>query len=312
MSARIKRIKSIYLDWNIFQDIMQNRKSSRLIENINAAKIKNYSIPYSHAHISDLLRCSNPDYVKGDLSKLEVITGNLCIGPHKDGSGFCIDRIPPHLIYDTMKRDRVNKDETRKSLFKFQPYTIDRNKLSKDNILIPYLDQFKNTMCPDLMEKFIDNFLQECPTDHTMQKKFRDSLIEVIRINQPAIEEIKELELYKYLLSRSEEIEHNFISIFNSYLSIKGKSIDSISEEDRLRLSYTLLDFFPAFKEKIERKNNMNNIITDSLHIYIASKCTYLISGDTKMIEKAKLIYKCFDIDTKIYHVDYFINNIEF
>lgn len=54
----MNRLKSIYLDWNIFQDLIQNRKESRLEENLNAGKIKGYSIPYSHAHISDLLRCS--------------------------------------------------------------------------------------------------------------------------------------------------------------------------------------------------------------------------------------------------------------
>lgn len=312
MNGRTDVIKSIYLDWNVFQDIMQNRKSTRLAENLEAAKAKHYSIPYSHAHISDLLRCSNSDYVKSDIDELGVITGTVCIAPHRNGSGFCTDRVPPHLIYEAMKESQVDDQEVREITFEFQPYLVDTKKISKENIMIPYLEQFGNMMSPELMKKFIDHFLQNCLTDHKLQKKFRESFSEIIKLNEPAVEKMKELAIYRHLFSSAKEIEDNFISIFQSFLGIDGRSIESISEEYKIRLAYITLDFFPVFKEKIERNNNMNNIITDSLHVYIASKCKYFISGDAKMIGKAKLIYRAFGVRTKIYHVDYFIENIEF
>ena len=312
MSKKTNNIKSIYLDWNIFQDIMQNRKSPRLAENLTAAKRKGYLTPYSHIHIEDLLRCSNSDYVKSDLGKLAVITGTSCIGPHKDGSGFCIDKIPPELIFAAMKSDPTKSANTDEIKFQFPPYKVEIEKLSAENVLIPFLQKSNEFMSSELMENFIDHLLENALSDHKLQRDFRNSFIEIVKLNQPALEEIREWPIYEYLLSSAEEIETNFISIFQSFLSIDGRSIDTISEEDKFTIAYGILDFFPAFKEKIERKNNLNNMFSDALHVYVASKCSYYICGDKKSVKKAKVIYRAFQVKTKVYYVEDFINNVEF
>lgn len=312
MSKKTNNIKSIYLDWNIFQDIMQNRKSPRLAENLTAAKRKVYLTPYSHIHIEDLLRCSNSDYVKSDLGKLAVITGTSCIGPHKDGSGFCIDKIPPELIFAAMKSDPTKSANTDEIKFQFPPYKVEIEKLSAENVLIPFLQKSNGFMSSELMENFIDHLLENALSDHKLQRDFRNSFIEIVKLNQPALEEIREWPIYEYLLSSAEEIETNFISIFQSFLSIDGRSIDTISEEDKFTIAYGILDFFPTFKEKIERKNNLNNMFSDALHVYVASKCSYYICGDKKSVKKAKVIYRAFQVKTKVYYVEDFINNVEF
>lgn len=97
-------------------------------------------------------------------------------------------------------------------------------------------------------------------------------------------------------------------------LALRRKSVDAmsgISEEDKFTIAYGILDFFPVFKEKIEKKNNLSNMLTDALHVYIASKCSYFIYGDKKSVAKAKIIYRAFQVKTKIYYVDNFINNVE-
>ena len=312
MSTKTNNYKLMYLDWNIFQDIMQNRRSPRLVENINEAKRKGYLTPYSHIHIEDLLRCSNPEYVKSDLGKLAVITGTSCIGPHKDGSGFCIDKIPPELIFAAMKSDLTRSVNTDEIKFQFPSYKVEIEKLSAENVLIPFLEKFNGFMSPELMENFIDHLLGNALSDHKLQKDFRNSFIEIVKLNQPALEEIREWPIYEYLLSSAEEIEKNFISIFQSFLSIDGRSIETISEEDKFTIAYGVLDFFPAFKEKIERKNNINNMFSDALHVYVASKCSYFVCGDKKSVKKAKVIFRAFKVKTKIYYVEDFINNVEF
>lgn len=311
MNEKINKIKSIYLDWNIFQDIFQNRKSIRLIENLNFGRRKGYSTPYSHAHISDLLRCSNLDYVRNDLKQLETVTEQWCIGPHQDGSGFCIDRIPPHLIYEAMAKDQRNTPDPKVVRLEFQPYKVEVRKLSSENILIPYLKRFNNMMSPDLMTDFIETILENALSDYKLQRDFRNSFIEVVNLNQPATKKIRDILLYRHIFSTKEDIEENFTSIFQSFLSIDGRSTTNISEEDKFTTAYGILDFFPVFKEKIERKNNMNNMLTDALHVYIASKCSYFICGDRKLVEKAKLIYRSFNVKTRVFHVDDFIEKVE-
>lgn len=311
MATNTGSIKSIYLDWNIFQDIIQDRKSSRLVENLSAGRNKGYLTPYSHAHISDLLRCSNASYIKKDLEQLAIITEGWCIGPHKNGSGFCVDKIPPGLVYEAMAADQKNTPELKNLKFDFLSYEVDVAKLSGGNVLVPFLDRFHGVMSPGLLESFVDHLQENGLADHKLQRDFRSSLIEIVRLNQPAAEEIREWPIYSYLLSPPEEIERNFISIFQSFLKVDGRSIDTISEEDKFTIAYGILDFFPVFKEKIEKKNNLNNMLTDALHVYTASKCSYFICGDKKSVAKAKIIYRAFQVKTKIYYVDNFINNVE-
>lgn len=311
MTTNTGSIKSIYLDWNIFQDIIQDRKSSRLVENLSAGRNKGYLTPYSHAHIDDLLRCSNTSYIKSDLEQLAAITEGWCIGPHKSGSGFCVDKIPPGLVYEAMAADQKNIPDPKSLKFEFLPYRVDVGKLSGGNVLLPFLDRFQGVMSPELLESFVDHLQKNGLTDYKLQRDFRNSLTEVVKLNQPAVEGIRELPIYSYLLSSPEDIEKNFISIFQSFLNIDGRSIDTISEEEKFTAAYGALDFFPVFKEKIEKKNNLNNMLTDALHVYIASKCSYFICGDKKSVAKAKIIYRAFQIKTRLYYVDNFINNVE-
>lgn len=306
----MSRLKCIYMDWNIFQDLIQIRKSPRLAENLDAGKAKGYALPYSHAHLSDLLRCSSLEWVKKDLDQVTAITDSWCVGPLKDGSRFVLDRIQPHLVYEAMAKEPQQAVPNSSNL-QFPPYTVDVSKLSADNVIRPYLQQSNNLMSPAVLQRLINDILERGLDDHKLQKNFRESFTEVVRLNQPNNNEIAGWPIYQYLLASAEEIEHNFMTIFRSFLSIDGKSLETISEEDKIRTAYGILDFFPAFKEKIERKNNLNNMITDGLHVYIAAQCAYYICGDRKSVTKAKVVYRAFGIPTKVYYVDDFIRNVE-
>jgi len=306
----MSRLKCIYIDWNIFQDLIQARKSPRLAENLDAGKAKGYALPYSHAHLSDLLRCSSLEWVKKDLDQVTAITDSWCVGPRKDGSGFGLDRIRPHLVYEAMAWE-PQQAVPNSSNFQFPPYTVDVSKLSADNVIRPYLQQSNNLMSPAVLQRLINDILERGLDDHKLQKNFRESFTEVVRLNQPNNKEIAAWPIYQYLLASAEEIEDNFMTIFRSFLSIDGKALETISEEDKIRTAYGVLDFFPVFKEKIERKNNLNNMITDGLHAYIAAQCAYYICGDRKSVIKAKIVYRAFGIPTKVYYVDDFIRNVE-
>jgi hypothetical protein len=221
-----------------------------------------------------------------------------------------LDRIPPICIYEAMAKDK-RRPEPAEFNFKFQPYIVDKDKISNDNVLIPFLERYNGIMSAELMDSFVAHLLENGLNDYKLQRNFRNSIIEIIKINQPATEEIKQWPIYNYLLSSEEEIKSKFITIFESFLKMDGRSIELISEEEKFTTAYGVLDFFPAFKEKIEKKNNMRNMLTDALHVYIASHCSYFICGDTSSIKKAKLIYQAFNIKTRVYHVDDFINKVE-
>lgn len=64
---------------------------------------------------------------------------------------------------------------------------------------------------------------------------------------------------------------------------------------------YMLLEGHLLFHDKINKsKNNLSNVTRDANHLYFASKAEYLISEDKHFREKAKFIYKVYDIKTKV------------
>lgn len=71
-------------------------------------------------------------------------------------------------------------------------------------------------------------------------------------------------------------------------MSISGKSLNGIPLGEKITTSYQILDFFPAFSEKLDRRNNQNNIAVDAEHLFCASASRFLICGDEKMVKKSK------------------------
>jgi hypothetical protein len=71
--------KSIYLDWNVFQDIIQWRRNEGISENLAGAKRAGYIVPYSCAHMRDLSKYKSPDYINKDIINISNITNNWCV-----------------------------------------------------------------------------------------------------------------------------------------------------------------------------------------------------------------------------------------
>lgn len=312
MTDQDKVKKTIYLDWNVFQDIFQSRRGDRLLENINAAKLKGFVVPFSHAHMSDLSRCSSETYIDSDLDKIDLLTDSTLITRVESSTKFVTGKASARDVYKVNHKDVSTGPDLPSIIIGFESYEVDRGLVSENNMMLPYLDKFGNRMCPELLILLIEDLVLNVFTDYKVQRDFRGSFAEIVKIGNPANQRLLDMPLYKSIFSSKEEIEGNFLELVESLLSITGKNTKSIGKEELYTTAYGLLDFFPVFKEKIEKRNNINNMLTDGLHVYIASRCSYFVGGDEKMLEKAKLIYKAFGEKTKILDVDKFSNNVEF
>lgn len=73
--------KTIYLDWNVFQDIFQKRRNLDLKENLEYWRDKKgYKIVFSSSHMQDLCKCASDEYIRKDLVLLSDLTKNWCVG----------------------------------------------------------------------------------------------------------------------------------------------------------------------------------------------------------------------------------------
>lgn len=302
--------KTIYLDWNVFQDIFQKRKNLELEERLKDLRNNGYKIVYSGAHMQDLCKCSNEEYIEKDLSLLADLTENCCLGFINET--IAIEKIDTKTVFKSIKKsvelDKISLDDININFY-FNPYLVDRNKLSSNNIILPFLEN--GYMTPETMKNFIHYLISEdIFRNHSIQKQFRSSLQECAKINNPAFKQMLNMPMFKFLLSSKEDIMNNFPEIVNSFLSISNKSLDSITLGEKITTSYRILDYFYEFSERLDRRNTQQNISIDSEHLLFASNSKYLICGDEKMCEKAKIIYQLCGIKTRVLTPDEFIRKI--
>ena len=263
--------------------------------------------------MSDLARCSNPDYVQSDLSEVEKISDRNYIDIiDVTQLEVQVKQVPAAAVLDLVRRDNSSSLTALEIPKRFPRYKVAVEQIPKGNLMLTYLSRFDGYMCQELMEALMEDLNERGLSDYTLQRDFRNAIAEVVTIGNPAAAELLETPIFKHLLSSKEEIQENFEEIFAHFLSLTNKTISTIDEQEKIRSSYGVLDFFPAFKEKINKRNNMNNMLTDALHTYIASKCSLFVCGDSNLVEKAKFLYKAYKIPTRVYHVETFIEKVEF
>ena len=262
--------------------------------------------------MSDLARCGNSDYVKSDLQHVEEITSGNYIKIASDYSDVRVEKLPPQIVLEEVRQNNSSNPDLPVTTIGFPTYKVAVEQIPKGNLILSYLQRFDGYMCQELMDSLISDLKEKSLSDYRLQRNFRNSFIEVIKIGNPAAANLSETPIFKYLLASKEEIEENFVEILDYFLSVTGKTIETIDEQEKFNTSYGILDFFPVFKEKIDKRNNVNNMLTDALHVFIASKCSMFVCGDDGLVEKAKLLYRIYGVPTKVYHVTAFIERVEF
>lgn len=303
----------MYLDWNIFQDLIQARRGEGLRENLEAAKRSGYQIVYSFAHMRDLSRCSNKEYVENDLAEVSKLTDNWCVGMIQNEGAIAYAQHPPKVVINEVYKQQAQSENAMiGSPYRFASYPVDMSKVSDENILTPYLKKNNGVMSQELLDEFVKELYETIFTDHKIQKQFRESLKEIVSIGNPAFAQFGDLPLYKYMFSSKEVIVENLNEIVNSFLSLNNKALETIPLGEKITTTYNILDFFPAFSERLKKNNNIRNIATDAEHLFLASDSRYLVCGDNKMLEKAKIVYKAYGVKTKVFEREQFIQRVTF
>lgn len=82
---------------------------------------------------------------------------------------------------------------------------------------------------------------------------------------------------------------------------------EKLTSKDYLVAAYLNLHILGFQTEKLP----FRNILNDASHLFFGSACDYFISHDKKLIKKANILFKVFDIDCKILSFEEFLNEME-
>lgn len=283
----ILKDKFIYLDWNVFKYLKDN-KESEFSKRVNSIK-ENFKVPYSFAHLCDLQKNYNSTtekFVRSDLEFLEKCSEGYMIGIFEDD----YDLSNENDIYG--KFDEVSKFNKLDTSYNLPKDQIDKITLEIENI--GFKEFFKGKEC--LFPLVIKQALSRFNADYKLYKLHRDFILN-------SFSESEEGKLFDEL--KGELLDPNkfkqCVDLFLKYSAMKN------TESMRIGVGYCLLDYNRNYKEKITKKSHFPNIYNDGEHLKCAKHSEMYITLDRATKEKSQYLFKVFEINTPIYTIDDFL-----
>lgn len=302
----------IYLDLNVisYMQFPRDKYEDKLFYNIILDLKKKYCFPYSQAHIFDLLKGSNEEYTKRDLSFMGKISDNKIIGAHRETNELILNELPPEECYKISKKMADNKPDTPSIyLFPFN-FQVDMNQIKSDNFYYDYLSYNNGNMESESLMEYLSDKYEEFMNRPQMYKKFRENVLTILDNIDTSKLNSKENELFINLRPMLEcwldmdenSLEKSFISAIRQFMKASNKDFDKLSKKEQIEFSYHLLAIHPRFRDKIKNnaKNAVNNMVYDSSHLYYASRAKYFVTEDSTFVKKGNFVYNMLGINTRV------------
>lgn len=322
----------IYCDKNIYSSIKDGKRNfnpelKELMDELNEILI----FTYSHAHHQDLSN-SDSSFWEEDLLLLEhYVKDHYFDYDAIKKNTNCLLAKPTESFYDTdfsIVKNFLNPDNNlMDSLFP----TIEGeeedefSKIAKDlfqnllNIPIPNLNQPDLTgKEKELSERYLPS--NENLTVGSLMKHFFKFGNKLLTDRQEVIELKKMMEEYvssdKYSFEKwKDQFDEKFKENFGgqSFTDLMKQTFDAVkdyNEYDKFVLFFNSLELHNVTKDKPLRKSQaLESIHTDANHAWYASFSDVLVTDDKGLAAKAYITYKFFEIQTKIFTIEEFLNN---
>ncbi|MCO6163029.1 hypothetical protein [Flavobacterium sp. NRK F7] len=142
----------------------------------------------------------------------------------------------------------------------------------------------------DLMKNMVNLITEE-------QKK---EVRKVLNIDSSKINIYSPLEVIDQLTKKLSQFgqEYTFLDMIQIGIS-NHKDGYTLGRSNMIAAIFELLDMLGYWKDKATAKSNYARF-WDSSHTFYASFCDYFISNDKRTVNKAKVVYDLYNIDTKI------------
>jgi hypothetical protein len=320
---------NIYLDWNVYNQIEKRvslpaDEKQVYIDLYDAIKAGKFQIPYSNAHLNDLIRGykKNPAYIDGHLTIIEELSQNLCICQYwkqnkplwhirsvRDFFNSAIEEKESEWeTFDDLIDEKYELSETislsplsiMKPLLQMKPVPPDFKKIYQADpvfsIIYPRTRTEMNeyALCCDMY-----NFSILLNKDFSLYRSLRKFLIQTLnkyRQNLQLIKTVNKMspDVPKYL---------DMDALFEKVEIKKATGVESAYDK--------FFDIFFRFDLKgYKSDNQFPNMIDDALHSYYAAQCDYFITNDDRCKYKAEKTFERLKISTVVFTASEFAETI--
>jgi hypothetical protein len=327
----------VYLDWHIISGFkrLENNDDLKGLKELLDKNPNDILIPYSPAHIQDLLKGSenteNIQLIRTDLNLLDEITKQNCIQ-----FDFKKNMAHPtigsaHLLFDgyyeTSQATILHPDYL-ENLFKDTPFPsmgklmtttwkmtptgIDFKKFEENpeskEIYATYFTRTKESdNMYNLMVDFSE-FYSDLNQKPEIYKKMTKIFREVVGIDPKWVSNLKEpLTQLNDILGNS-KIGFNFDRLSTIESNAKNELINN--NFLKFSLEYAGLDMSGFHPDSLSNKNLFSNFTNDSHHAFYAGHCDYFVSFEKKLLKKAQALYRKYNVETKTMLPSDFIKDI--
>lgn len=314
-------MKYIYLDWNVIQNIKHKRnEGNELAELISKIKYK-YHFPFSEAHLKDLSHSQN-NYILEDLQYLKQLSENYCMSFDKNTEKMIPIKCPLDINFffsDIVNHSRNEQKQLNQmniiqnDLLMQDAYAIDLNKITDNNLFKSLIQKNNGILNTKLLNTFF-HFLKENIDKPDCYKKFRSNVYNLIAmvneentlLNQNPEYLKKLIPFFNFTIDDNiTSIKKNFNHTVTAFLSIDNKRDFSLMKKgEKIELIYSLLDFNPLFRDKIDKRNKPNNMLRDLNHLFFASDADYYVTADGAAYKKSKFIAEVLNLKVNVMKVD--------
>jgi hypothetical protein len=313
----------IYLDWNVITTLNQiqnieNQEDKIIFEtilNIVTNKEAKIVVPFSNAHLNDLLK----SYKKGErervsqaLNFISFLTQNVCLSQYWNDENSKWHIRNPIEYFESLLED----EEENNSLMNIESITSILSDYGMGNIFeiyksIPHnisFEQFEDTKTP------LFSFLKKAKIENSMYAVIEDvfDLFNEIKNNPTAYNELRSSFTDNIKLDPNVNNVGNVIELLDKTMpkTMLNKSFTELYiENDRTEASknkdyskitgvFMQLDFVGYGSDKLNEKNKYDNLFNDALHCFYAAHCDIFITSDKKTIRKTKAVYQSEKINT--------------
>jgi hypothetical protein len=316
----------IYCDWNVFNKLehantLVGPERSVYMEIKRKAVVNELIVPYSNAHISDLLRgyLKNPDYTPGHLENITTLTKNLCIAQYwgetrprwhyRDPGTFLNSTLEEQQdtspdfssLYDSLDEPLLSASfEIRKTLLRLRPmppafqqiYQID----PVFNIMYPRTKIEMNMLafCDDLY-----TFAQKIKTDFALYNQHKKMMINLKNRYPQLRKTITNTE--QQLIGQPEYLKWDDVwedlgKKFNASYNPQANQVMGL---------FTTTDL-----KGYRQDERFANMIDDSLHCFYAAHCDHFLTLDQRCFDKTILVYNKLKIATKVTTPEIFVEEL--
>ncbi|MCU8030899.1 hypothetical protein L5M51_14190 [Shewanella sp. SM73] len=308
--------KYIYLDWNVIQYM----KHEKVVEGrFDAIKFKSfmqslkgkYVFPASEGHLKDLaatFKKENWSFIEEDLSFLKEISEGLMLGVLSNETLMPVKADINEEFNKIINEREIEPEFTTEG----GSYQVDMDKLSRESLFRPFLEKSNGMLDANVMNSVLQ-MMWDSMDDPDIYKSLRKE-VESLHKTVPNQDTImnKQSPYFKRMedffnigkINDLEELKEKFEEIQSSFLAIDGRCLEHLTKGQKIQNAYSLLDFSPLFRDKINKKNRPSNMHRDLNNLFFASDAKYYVTEDEATYKKSKFVARSLGLPVRVVKMD--------